>query len=231
MQIFNFFDSKLNKSSQSGQALVEFGFLTAIFAVTVVVSALALGSRLTGYYQEQAEQLEHMEATVAAYYASPTPGCTVDCEETTPTEEPTDEPTAVPTDEPTAVPTDEPTATPTEVPSSYVRINPGNSDWQFCMVTPSGTYDRGTLHSNPNFTYTGAASDLYIKPIAGGGDAIVNGQPYAIPSGGYYLFEGNLNVDLTSARPGAMGHWTIHIEADDTPENGNGRNRPTSPCE
>ena len=220
MQFLKYFGNKQNKSSEIGQALVEFGFLTGIFAVAVLFAAAALGTRITGYYEEKTAEIAHMEATVEAYYATPDPSCT-DCGEPPATE------TAEPTEEPTA----EPTVEPTEAPTSYIRINPGNSDWQFCMVTPSGTYNRGTLHSNPNFTYSGAVSALYIQPIAGGGDAIINGQPYAIPSGGYYLFEGSINVDLSSARPGAMGQWTIYVEGDNAPANGNGNKRPTSPCE
>lgn len=111
------------------------------------------------------------------------------------------------------------------------RINPGNSAWQFCLVTPSGTYTRDDLANNPNFNYTGSASSLYIKPIAGGGDALVNGSNYAIQPGKYYLFEGNLNVSVSTSHPGSMGHWQVCIESDAAPQSGNGGNRPQSPCE
>ena len=111
------------------------------------------------------------------------------------------------------------------------RFNPGNATWQFCLITPSGTYTRDDLANNPNFNYTGSASSLYIKPIAGGGDAIVNGNNYPIQSGQYYLFEGNLNVSVSTSHPGSMGHWQVCIEADAAPQSGNGGNRPPSPCE
>jgi large repetitive protein len=111
------------------------------------------------------------------------------------------------------------------------RINPGNSDWQFCLVTPSGVYNRNDLHGNPNFTYSGPASSLFFLPIAGGGNAIVNGSEFQIQSGRYYLFEGNLNVNVSSQHPGSMGHWTICITSDNVPQSGNGNNRPVSPCE
>ena len=111
------------------------------------------------------------------------------------------------------------------------RINPGNSVWQFCLITPSGTYTRDDLANNPNFNYTGSASSLYIKAIAGGGDAIVNGSNYAIQPGQYYLFEGNLNVSVSTSHPGSMGHWQVCIESDAAPQSGNGGNRPPSPCE
>lgn len=111
------------------------------------------------------------------------------------------------------------------------RFNPGNSEWQFCLVTPSGTYNRDDLANNNNFTYSGPATAAYFKPIAGGGDAIVNGQPYQVQNGQYYLFEGNLTVDVSSQHPGSMGHWEICIQADNTPQFGNGNNRPASPCE
>ncbi len=111
------------------------------------------------------------------------------------------------------------------------RINPGNSAWQFCLITPSGTYTRDDLANNPNFNYTGSASSLYIKSIAGGGDAIVNGNNYTIQPGRYYLFEGNLSVSVSTSHPGSMGHWQVCIESDAVPQSGNGGNRPPSPCE
>ena len=111
------------------------------------------------------------------------------------------------------------------------RFNPGNSKWQFCLITPSGTYSRDDLKNNPNFTYSGSASSLYFSPIAGGGDALVNGQPYKVQSGQYYHFEGNLTVSVTSQHPGSMGNWMVCVDADNAPKSGNGANRPPSPCE
>jgi len=111
-----------------------------------------------------------------------------------------------------------------------IRINPGNSDWQFCLVTPSGTYNRESL-TNSNFSYSGPASSLYIKPIGGGGEATVNGQAYAIRSGQYYLFSGSLDVSVSTNHPGAMGHWSVCISSSSAPVSGNGNNRPESPCE
>ncbi len=111
------------------------------------------------------------------------------------------------------------------------RFNPGNSDWQFCLITPTGTYNRDDLAADPNFTYTGPASSAYFKPIAGGGDAIVNGNAYPVNNGQYYLFTGNLTVDVGSNHPGSMGQWEICISADAEPVFGNGNSRPDSPCE
>ncbi len=110
------------------------------------------------------------------------------------------------------------------------RINPGNADWQFCLETPSGTFSRDNL-SNPNFSYSGTASSLYFLPIAGGGDVLVNGRPYTIRSGQYYLFTGNLNVTVSTRNPGSMGHWSVCIRTDRVAVSGNGNNRPKSPCE
>jgi hypothetical protein len=111
------------------------------------------------------------------------------------------------------------------------RINPGNAEWQFCLVTPSGTYNRNDLASNPNFTYNGPASNVYFLPIAGGGEVTVNGNPYTVENGTYYFFEGNLNITVSSNQPGAMGHWTICLESDQLPSFGKGNNRPPSPCD
>jgi len=110
------------------------------------------------------------------------------------------------------------------------RFNPGNSAWQFCLVTSQGTYTRDDLQ-NSGFTYAGTATSVYFKPIAGGGDVTVAGQPYSVQNGQYYLFEGNLTVDVSSSHPGSMGHWEICLTADNEPQFGNGNNRPTSPCE
>ncbi|TFG48771.1 MAG: hypothetical protein E4H33_03570 [Anaerolineales bacterium] len=111
-----------------------------------------------------------------------------------------------------------------------IRINPGNSDWQFCLVTPSGTYNRGNLSSS-NFSYSGPARSIYFLPIGGGGTATVNGRPYTIKSGQYYLFTGNINVSVSTSNPGSMGQWSVCITAGSEPVSGNGNNRPKSPCE
>jgi hypothetical protein len=111
------------------------------------------------------------------------------------------------------------------------RFNPGNSAWEFCLITPSGTYTRDNLASNNNFTYSGSASSAYFKPIAGGGDAVVNGSTYPVQNGNYYLFTGNLTVDVSTSHPGSMGHWSICIQSNTAPVSGNGNNRPASPCE
>jgi len=110
------------------------------------------------------------------------------------------------------------------------RINPGNSSWEFCLVTPTGTITRDSL-TNKNFAYSGPASSLFFMPIAGGGDATVAGNPYTIRPGQYYLFTGNLTVSVSSKHPGAMGQWSVCITADKPPVSGNGNNRPKSPCE
>ena len=110
------------------------------------------------------------------------------------------------------------------------RINPGNADWQFCLETPSRAFSRDNL-SNPNFSYSGPASSLFFLPIAGGGDVMVNGRPYTIRSGQYYLFTGTLNVTVSTRNPGSMGQWSVCIRSDRMPVSGNGNNRPKSPCE
>jgi hypothetical protein len=109
------------------------------------------------------------------------------------------------------------------------RFNPGNADWQFCLETPSGTYNREDLVGS--FSYSGPATSVYFKPIAGGGDAIVNGQPYSVQNGQYYLFQGGVTVDVSSSHPGSMGHWEICVSSNSIPTFGNGNSRPDSPCE
>ena len=111
-----------------------------------------------------------------------------------------------------------------------IRINPGNSSWEFCMVTPAGTIIRDTL-TNSNFRYSGPAGSLFFKPIAGGGDAVVKGMPYTLRPGDYYLFTGNLTVTISTKNPGSMGQWSVCIISDKEPLSGNGNNRPKSPCE
>ncbi len=110
------------------------------------------------------------------------------------------------------------------------RINPGNAAWQFCLVTPSGIFNRDNLMKS-DFSYSGPASSLYFLPIAGGGDAIVNGKPFSLRPGQYYLFEGNLRVAVSTKNPGSMGHWSVCIESNKEPVSGSGNDRPKSPCE
>ncbi len=110
------------------------------------------------------------------------------------------------------------------------RINPGNASWQFCMVTPKGTFNRENLEDH-NFRYSGPATSLFIQPTAGGGMARVNGMPYNLKSGQYYLFTGNLTVTVSSGNSGSMGQWSVCIESDRVPVSANGNKRPKSPCE
>ncbi|MCB8994671.1 MAG: hypothetical protein H6538_03580 [Bacteroidales bacterium] len=110
------------------------------------------------------------------------------------------------------------------------RINPGNSAWQFCMVTDRGSFTRDDLQ-DANFSYTGSASSLFIMPTGGGGYALVNGKAYNLKSGQYYLFTGRLKVSVSSKNPGSMGQWTVCVESDREPQMGNGNSRPASPCE
>lgn len=110
------------------------------------------------------------------------------------------------------------------------RINPGNSDWQFCLVTPRGSYNRNNL-KNDRFSYSGPASSLFIQPTAGGGNALVNGKVYRLNPGRYYLFTGKLSVKVNTSHPGSMGQWWVCVESDREPVSGNGNKRPESPCE
>ncbi len=110
------------------------------------------------------------------------------------------------------------------------RINPGNGAWEFCLLTSKGNYNRENL-KNENFSYSGSATSLFFKPIAGGGDAIVNGKPYSLRPGQYYLFTGRMTVSVSTKNPGSMGHWSVCIETDRAPVFGQGNRRPASPCE
>ena len=116
-------------------------------------------------------------------------------------------------------------------PSCGPRFNPGNSSWQFCLITPSGTYTRDDLVNNPNFNYTGPASSLFILATAGGGDATIGGSPFTIQPNKYHRFSGILNVSVSSNHPGSNGQWQVCITADRPPISGSGSNRPQSPCE
>lgn len=111
-----------------------------------------------------------------------------------------------------------------------IRINPGNSSWEFCLVTTSDTITRDRL-TDDDFSFSGRARSLFFKPIAGGGDAVVNGISYQLRPGQYYLFTGNLTVIVSKGNKGSMGQWSLCITADREPVTGNGDNRPKSPCE
>ncbi|MGV3631923.1 MAG: hypothetical protein ACO1O6_12005 [Bacteroidota bacterium] len=111
------------------------------------------------------------------------------------------------------------------------RFNPGNSMYEFCLITPNGTFTRDNLASNPSFTYSGPATSVYFKPIAGGGSVTVNGSPMMLENGNYYLFSGSLTVEIKNPNGGGNGHWTICLQSNTMPTFGTGNNRPASPCE
>jgi len=105
------------------------------------------------------------------------------------------------------------------------------TSWEFCMVTPSGTYNRNALANNANFTYQGAASSVYFYAISGGGNVTVNGKPFVIQANRYYLFTGDIQVSITRNDPSAPGQWMICITTKSAPLSGAGNDRPQSPCE
>jgi hypothetical protein len=142
---------------------------------------------------------------------------------------PTVPPTAPPTAPPAAPPPADPGGGDAGADAGWVRINPGNADWQFCLVTGRGTYTRADLKSSA-FSYSGSASSLYFKPIAGGGTALVNGKPFTLNSGQYYLFSGSLQVKVTNSRKGAMGQWSVYVKSGSAPRTGKGNRQPQSPC-
>jgi hypothetical protein len=106
-----------------------------------------------------------------------------------------------------------------------------NASWEFCMQTPSGIINRNDLAINNNFTYDGSASSVYFYAVAGGGNVIVNGTPFAIQPNKYYLFTGNIQVKVNKNDPSAPGQWMICITTNSSPYSGSGTNRPLSPCE
>ncbi|MDD4149725.1 MAG: hypothetical protein PHE33_06830, partial [Bacteroidales bacterium] len=109
------------------------------------------------------------------------------------------------------------------------RFSLGNAEWEFCLITKKGTFNRSDLKDG--FSYSGAASALYFKATAGGGDAIVAGKPYSISSDKYYLFTGDINVKVGTNNPGSIGSWSVCIETNKAPQSGIGNTRPKSPCE
>lgn len=111
------------------------------------------------------------------------------------------------------------------VPSCGVKVKPGMVEWQFCMVTPQGTYNTTTLNSNPNFTYQGTASSLFFVPL-NTGEVMVNGAPYQVLANNYYLFQGNIQIAVNKLD----NDWNVCFNASATPTFGL-QNRPTSPCE
>jgi DNA-binding protein len=49
-----------------------------------------------------------------------------------------------------------------DAPVCGTRINPGNSAWEFCLITPGATYTRDNLANDLNFTYSGPATSLIL---------------------------------------------------------------------
>ena len=111
-----------------------------------------------------------------------------------------------------------------------IRINPGNSAWQFCLIGPAVSFNRDSL-KNDTFSYAGPATSLFFMPTGGGGEALINGKPYTVRSGQHYLFTGKLKVTVSTKNPGSMGQWSVCVESDTPPISGTGNKRPKSPCE
>lgn len=109
--------------------------------------------------------------------------------------------------------------------SCGVNFNPGNVEWQFCLVTAQATYTSNTLIDNLNFSYQGLARSVYFVPSVSG-QVQVNGAPYQVLANNYYLFEGN--IEVTVNRQG--GQWNICLNGSGLPTFGV-QNRPISPCE
>ena len=111
------------------------------------------------------------------------------------------------------------------------RIDMGGAASDFCLITPSGTYNKDYLVANPSFTYNGPAHVIYFTASSGGGDADVGGAPYAVGAGKTYFFSGGtLNVNLNKNHPGSPGQWSVCINASMEPQWGIGESRPVSPC-
>jgi hypothetical protein len=201
----------------------DFRFYPGSHRIEIVVSSeCGSGSESKQVHVEEIEEDKPVETPVVV------PG---DEPGDVPGDEPVDTPADVPGDEPIDTPADEPGDEITEDPDAgWVRINPGNSSWEFCLQTPGGDYNRSNL-SNPGFSYSGPANSLFIKPIAGGGMAKVNNKAFRLNPGQYYLFEGTLKVQVTNKRQGAMGHWSVYIESRNAPSTGKGNKRPKSPCD
>jgi hypothetical protein len=106
-----------------------------------------------------------------------------------------------------------------------------SASWEFCLVTPAGTFNRNDLANNNNFLYEGAASSVYFYSVSGGGNVTVNGQPFVMQANRYYLFTGNVQVKVTKNDPSAPGQWMICITTNTAPVSGAGEQRPVSPCE
>jgi len=106
-----------------------------------------------------------------------------------------------------------------------------SATWEFCLETPTGSFNRNDLANNNNFSYQGAASSVYFYATTGGGSVTVNGKPFAIQANRYYLFTGDIQVSVTKNDPAAAGQWMICINTKTPPASGIGNQRPISPCE
>lgn len=101
-----------------------------------------------------------------------------------------------------------------------ININPGNnSDFEFELITPSGTITRDDLlASKGTLSYTGSATRVRVRPKGNGNQngLTLDGHPLSLRNGTCYVIEGALTVSLYNNRRGqgaAMGKWFIKIEA------------------
>jgi len=100
-----------------------------------------------------------------------------------------------------------------------LNINPGNSsNNEFQMETPTGYIDRAQIHKNaPEFSYTGPATVVRVKPKAQGRTVYINGVAIELNTNARYTITSNsMTVNLWNdhiKHGKAMGHWWITIDA------------------
>ena len=100
-----------------------------------------------------------------------------------------------------------------------LNINPGTSENnEFQMQTPSGYIDRDQVHQGaPEFSYSGPASIVRVKPKAQGRTLTINGVSITLQTNTRYeITSTNMTVNLRNDKiknGKAMGHWWIEIEA------------------
>jgi len=99
-----------------------------------------------------------------------------------------------------------------------LNINPGNStNNEFQMETPSGFIDRDEVHTNaPEFSYSGIATVVRVKPKAQGRTLTINGADITLRTNvRYTITSDNMTVNLWNDHINngkAMGRWWITIK-------------------
>lgn len=99
----------------------------------------------------------------------------------------------------------------------------------FCLIGSGGKVQADYLTTHTNYSYNGAAREVYFKAAKDGHEKVGTGVMSTL-KGNYYYFSGHITVDLKYNRPGYERTWSVCITSQRGPVFGKGKTQPKNPC-